>query len=75
MLKPLPYRQVVSALIKLNCEVVRDEESEDHIAVCRGAMKIFNLPKDTVSVFVLQRMLSCFSFSQQEFLNALYCIN
>jgi hypothetical protein len=73
--RPRPHTLIIGALLKLGCVVVRDEANEEEVTVCRGAVKLFHIPRGEVSVFVQRILLRKFSFSEEEFTRALLSVN
>lgn len=62
-------------MVRLDCAVIMDNPNEETIALCRGATKVFTLTRDMISVHVQKKLLKSFSFTESEYLAAIYCIN
>jgi hypothetical protein len=68
--RPLPYTEVVRALLALGCEIVID--GRYHVRICRGAAIVQAVPKfDPLPVSLQRRLLAALSFSEEEYLRAL----
>jgi len=69
-LRARPYEEILSALLSLGCRVAREDEW--FIWLVRGAAIIQALPKTaTVPADIQRRILTKFSFTEPEFLDAL----
>lgn len=75
LLQVRPHTQIIGALVKLGCDIVRDLDGEEEITVCRGAVILFHIPRGDVSVFVQRVLLKKFNFTEDEFLSAIYGVN
>jgi len=62
------WRDVLAALKVLGCTVVN--QSERHIQICRGAVKMVSLPKAPLSGAMQGRILGVLEFSDSEYLLA-----
>lgn len=69
MIPARDWRDVLAALKFLGCTVV--SQSQRHIQICRGAVKMATIPKAPVSGMAQGRLISVLDFSDSEFLTAI----
>jgi hypothetical protein len=68
--KDRAYEQVLGALLRLGCEIAREDEW--FVVVVRGAAILQAIPKvGPVPVAIQRRILRVFSFTEKEYLDEL----